>query len=49
VAARFQPSSALWATRVRLPTGFIITGALIGLGGLLAPLLRLPELVKDAK
>jgi NNP family nitrate/nitrite transporter-like MFS transporter len=30
-------------------TGFVMTGALIALGGVLAPLLRLPEPIKDAK
>jgi predicted MFS family arabinose efflux permease len=30
-------------------TGFIMTGALIALGGVLAPLLRLPEPVRNAK
>jgi NNP family nitrate/nitrite transporter-like MFS transporter len=30
-------------------TGFIMTGALIALGGVLAPLLRLPEPVKDTR
>jgi hypothetical protein len=30
-------------------TGFVVTGALIALGGVLARLLRLPEPVRDAK